>query len=317
MAKKLNKYRNLYPISGWKYGGPLPQMWLGGDVAGSFLNKATTPKNTGIGTTGTSSGVGTASTIAGAVGGIANALTPQNTNPYQTFLPGQSTAQKTVDTVASIIPFYSAGKAIGNFAKSDYQSQNEFGELTNTNKFEVADTIGSFIDPLSSFISGLSGEGWTAKQRAEKINGDAAGNRRKYEADQWKKNQQMEIASGNAGRYYDENQMMQAAMGGPLPQIQVPYLEAFPYGGPLSSNNFGGQGMADYAEGGNLPVVTEYNAGGEHEMNPQGGVPVDAMGNKVVVSGGRPVALTEQGEVSWWNPSTKQSYVFSNKIIKD
>jgi len=45
-----------------------------------------------------------------------------------------------------------------------------------------------------------------------------------------------------------------------------------------------------------------------------GGVPVDASGNRTVVSANRPVATVEEGEVSWFDPNSKTTYVFSNKI---
>ena len=64
------------------------------------------------------------------------------------------------------------------------------------------------------------------------------------------------------------------------------------------------------------PQITEYNEGDTHDMNTSGygGVPVDASGNRTVVSANRPVATVEEGEVSWFNPNSKTTYVFSNKI---
>ena len=64
------------------------------------------------------------------------------------------------------------------------------------------------------------------------------------------------------------------------------------------------------------PMVNEYNEGGTHDMNTSGygGVPVDSMGNRTIVSANRPVATVEEGEVSWFDPNSKTTYVFSNKI---
>ena len=64
------------------------------------------------------------------------------------------------------------------------------------------------------------------------------------------------------------------------------------------------------------PQITEYNEGDTHDMNTSGygGVPVDASGNRTVVSANRPVATVEEGEVSWFDPNSKTTYVFSNKI---
>jgi hypothetical protein len=69
-----------------------------------------------------------------------------------------------------------------------------------------------------------------------------------------------------------------------------------------------------FAMGGDLPVVTQYDTGGTHEQNPNGGVAVDSQGNKVIMSKTSPVAMTEEGEVSWKNPTTGQVYVFSNRL---
>lgn len=60
--------------------------------------------------------------------------------------------------------------------------------------------------------------------------------------------------------------------------------------------------------------ITVYGNGGSHEASPNGGIPVDAQGNPTANSGRQAVALTEEGEVSWINPKTKQTYVFSNRI---
>jgi len=295
----------------------LPKMPLGGEVSGMFLDAATNPSSypTSVPYNQTK-GWNYGTQAAGIAANLLSSAAAQNSGAmtHPEYLPGNNTAQQSVDSVAgAILPGYGLGKAVGNYAKTDYMAQNEFGELANTSKFETADTIGMFIDPLGSFISGLSGEGWTPKQRADKINSQGASNRRKHEQQDWANYVAMDKASGNAGRYADTNQMLQAKFGGP---IQVPYLEAMAYGGPLTLNGFNGQGsMMDFEKGG--PIITEYNVGGEHDENPNGGIPTDAMGNKAVVSGTRPTVLTEAGELSWYNPKTKKAFVFSNKLFID
>ena len=99
----------------------------------------------------------------------------------------------------------------------------------------------------------------------------------------------------NPGRFYDTNQMLMAAYGGPLSQ-------------PM-------QNMQQMGQPNQMPQVTEYNTGGTHEESLTGGIPVDSEGNLATVSGGRAVALTEAGEVAWKNPKSSEVYVFSDKIF--
>lgn len=430
---------------------------------------------------------------ANALGSVAGALTAANqtqTNPQ--FLSGNSAAQQTVDQVAGALPFYSVGKSIGKYAESDYKAQNEYGELANTGKFKTADTISTFIDPLGSLVSGLSGEGWTANQRADKINAQGAEVRKQAEAQKAAELKQLEMGS-HPGRYFDTNTSMNAAYGGSLPmypeggplpvketpeqrrarikaegaawraartpgspqydslvragrgagvgrgnlpgtmgvssheantglgrgcggggrctinssaaggigvqgraarqvnplpvatqvptitpyidtmnpQMQstmvapnelamlpvgewgghLPYLEGqgiqMAHGGPLGYMGQGynefelafgggmplttaptgipmhypqysaGGDMGMLAEGGQVPIVNEYNVGGTHEESSYGGVPVDNYGTPSAVSGRNPVAKSEQGELTWFNPKTKSAYVFSNRLFVD
>jgi len=193
----------------------LPHMWDGGTVdTGEFGTSTLLPfqtnANAGAYTQGSikagkssssssSNTLGYASMGIGALGSVANALTNNAGLTQPQYLAGRSTTQNVVDSTVSAIPvvgsIYSAGKSVGNWAKSDYESQNQFGELSNTGKFKTADTIGMFIDPASSFISGLSGEGWTPQQRADKTNKAGAKNRNQYEdsvnqgaINEWQKN---------------------------------------------------------------------------------------------------------------------------------
>jgi hypothetical protein len=127
------------------------------------------------------------SNIMGLVGSLGTAAGSflSNDTPYfnrNNTLPGQSSAQKDVDqVVGSVLPFYTLGTEIGNFAKGDYQKTDQYGALKNKTKFEMGDTVGMYIDPLSSFISGLEGEGWTPEGRANKTNAKAQAN--KWRAD--------------------------------------------------------------------------------------------------------------------------------------
>jgi len=60
------------------------------------------------------------------------------------------------------------------------------------------------------------------------------------------------------------------------------------------------------AEGGQ---INEYS--GQSHQGPTGGIPVDSQGRPSVVSGQKPVALTEEGEVSY------KGYIFSDKLKND
>ena len=255
-------------------------------------------------------GIGTASGIAGGVSTIFNALAAgnQQNNPYSANLAGQSTGQQVVDSLVSQIPvvgqIYGAGKVIGDYAKTDYGALDEYGQLADTGKYTTADTIGMFIDPLGSFISGLSGEGWTPQQRADITNTKGAKTKQQVEverAKQWRATNQAE----NPGRFYDTNQMMMAAYGGPLEQPVQNMQQLDQQRGQLSQN---------MQQPNQMPQVTEYNTGGTHEQNPNQGVPIDSEGNPATVSGGRAVALTEAGEVAFKTRSG-ETYIFSSKVF--
>jgi hypothetical protein len=58
--------------------------------------------------------------------------------------------------------------------------------------------------------------------------------------------------------------------------------------------------------GGGLPVINEYN--GQTHEGPEGGIPVDKNGNPSKVTGNKPVALTEDGEVNF------DGYIFSDEL---
>ena len=331
-------------------------------------NTITSPYKGGGG--GGSSALGITGGISSIAGGVLDTLAQSNMGAlsHPELLSGHSATQQTIDSVANAIPFYSLGKSIGRYAETDYKAQNEFGELANTDKFKVADTIGSFIDPLSSFISGVSGEGWTSKQRADIINKKGAGIRTVQEAQDAVNYKNREINAGYDWRYRE--QPMQAANGGYLGYSDDVLGQSFAMGGELLEFGKGGKihikpenrgkftaykqrtgktteealhsknphvrQMANFARnarhwkhefGGELegqqqfmnpnPQITEYNEGGTHDMNTSGfgGVPVDASGNRTVVSANRPVATVEEGEVSWFDPNSKTAYVFSNKIM--
>ena len=124
--------------------------------------------------------ISTASNVLGAV--IDNNVKSVYSGVGASTLPGNSETQQTIDSVVgSILPFYSTGKALGDWAKTDYMATNKYGGIDNKGKYSVADTIGMFLDPLSSFISGLSGEGWTPQDRLKKINKKAGENKAREE----------------------------------------------------------------------------------------------------------------------------------------
>jgi len=84
------------------------------------------------------------------------------------------------------------------------------------------------------------------------------------------------------------------------------------------SRTMGNNGnIQNAAEGGQLPndgAYREYNVGGSHMENPNGGIPVDSKGNPTVVSGQSPVAKVEQGEVAANVGKDIGSYIFSKKL---
>ena len=66
------------------------------------------------------------------------------------------------------------------------------------------------------------------------------------------------------------------------------------------------------------PITTRANGGiinysGQTHEGPNNGIPVDAQGNPSIVSKQKPVALTEDKEVTWLTPNG-DSYVFSDKL---
>jgi hypothetical protein len=71
----------------------------------------------------------------------------------------------------------------------------------------------------------------------------------------------------------------------------------------LMKKENGGMFMNSGAEN---PMINEYD--GQTHQGPTGGIPIDGLGRPTVVSGGKPVALTEDGEVS------HNGYVFSDTL---
>ena len=262
---------------------------IGGEIGGSLDQFAETGSFTGFGTGkdyGIASGptssrnnnaFSTASNTVGVLGNLAGGLNQGNYNQYQSFLPGQSDTQRTVDTVVgAVLPFYSTVKQVGNLAKSSYMAQNEYGELNNTNEFLVAEAIAMFLDPLSSFISGLSGEGWTPKQKAELINEQGAEIRKRFEAEQQKGYLDYE-RTRNPGNFRETSGLGYAAYSGKLPMYQA-----------------GG--------------FTDYQTGQKHGQSSMDGIPVDSIGNPSANSGRPATGLTEKNEVTY------NGYVFSDQL---
>lgn len=76
------------------------------------------------------------------------------------------------------------------------------------------------------------------------------------------------------------------------------------------------QTQARYLGNGALGVKAEggiINYSGQTHDGPDQGIPVDAQGNPVIVSKNKPVALTEDKEVTWLTPEG-DSYVFSHRL---
>lgn len=138
------------------------------------------------------------------------------------------TAIGTISPVAGAIN--QAGNILGNWAKSDYQSTDKFGNFSNPEKTETATEIGFYINPLDRLASGLNGEGWTGSQVTAKRNAKTKPQREAYEKQLATQYHQREVNAGYGGNYWNENQMMQAAYGGSLPVIG----ESYEMGGPIS-----------------------------------------------------------------------------------
>lgn len=261
--KRPNAYSNL-PIMG--NGGYTPSFF---DTAPGAENAAGIPSGktssrpssrfNAMGTLGMASNIGS-----GLLSGLAASNQGAFTNPE--ILPGQNTTQQLVDqTASSLLPFYGLGKAVDSYAKTDYAAQDQFGALKNTNKYIVADTIGMFLDPAESFISGLNGEGWTPQQRANRINDKSGATlKRALLKNQPIYNRQMEDPS----------------------LVGTPLLAA--YGGDIGKRT----GEA---------TIRKFLVGDSHEKNPSGGVPVDAEANPASITGKPAVASVEEGEVAFGN----------------
>jgi hypothetical protein len=327
----------------------LPIMMNGGTFGnvspmGATLNSGAF-KTAGVTKTPTN-GMSIASGVGSAAGSIFSGLA-QNAGGTQ--VPDSAT-QQTVDSLLSNIPFYSVGNAIGDWAATDYKNVGAdtsnletYGKLADPGKYDVASTISGFLGP-DNLISGLSGDGWTAGERRSKIEDKMAPQRNALIAQKAAQYKQREIDAGLGGNYQDINNMMMAREGGPLPVNGFDFqgsMQDFEMGGQFprtmqNTNYFRWSSNPDtYAMGGAMspngpqtsnvsmdkspqnPVINEYGVGGTHAENSNGGIPVDSNGTPSVVSGQNPIALTEENEVSWWNPSTKTTYVFSNSLFRE
>lgn len=385
-------YRINYPIPMLVGGGVVQEYWPGGEYYGKQTTG--TPQQKGSNTLG--------NVAIGAAGALGNAAL----NYAQTGNAGGAVAGL-VDTAIKSIPI--AGQIVSAVDMVADPIANAFGNAASADPYNQ--TAKRFINPLNSLESGIenlingnTSDGWIdlASVVIPGIGGVADANKAKEKArledtarfqGEMLNEKKRNIAEGRGGRYYDVNQMMQAAYGGWLdnnedvqignphltskftpskfnlsktgvqgswktPMVKgVPYLQALDalfsitnilneekdirnsvsptqtrdkyerqharerYElGDKSANTV--KSMYDYGmleEGGSIPAITEYNVGGVHDenMSGYGGIPVDAQGNKSIVSNAKPVATTEEGEITWRNPSTGEAYVFSNKIFKE
>jgi len=98
------------------------------------------------------------------------------------------------------------------------------------------------------------------------------------------------LAGKKAGEQYDEQQAIEQ-------RNKVRSASQMNFANLMS-------GPASLKKGGFI----EYD--GQSHQGPQGGIPVDAMGNP----GGSPIALTEDGEVAYFDKNNPQPYVFSNTL---
>lgn len=267
--------------------------------------------------------------------GLVNSFAQQNASKGNVAMQNSGT-QQAVDMVAgSVVPGYNLLSGIGKWAQGDYAVVNndsnsvDYGMLADKDKYNFASTASGFMGP-NNLISGISGDGWTASQRAEHIEGkykdQRNANRNRLNA----QNRQRDINQGLGSRFWDQNQtMMQAAYGGALPVLGESYADGGyldRYGAsrqdlPQITNYNSGHSLLE--DGGELEqqpqvkgsMITKYNEGGTHQENPNGGVPVDSRGNKSVTSNARPIASTEEGELSYFSKKNGKSFVFSNKIF--
>lgn len=218
----------------------------------------------------------TAASAIGGLGGVAAGMTGGT-------LAQDTTTQQAFDQLASVIPFYSVGNMLGDLAATDYknisldtENPDTFGMLTDPGRYDVASTIGWFLGP-DNLISGLSGEGWTAKQRREKIEERYAPQRNAL-IRQRDARVDKERRERNPGNFYDTNQLLNAA-----------------YGGQIGQSNRGG--------------LTDYQTGQKHGESELDGIPVDNEGNPSANSNMPAVALTAKGEVTY------DSYVYSDELF--
>lgn len=79
---------------------------------------------------------------------------------------------------------------------------------------------------------------------------------------------------------------------------------------PTSPEKYTGKtGFRKYANGG---AIINYE--GQTHDGKDGGIPVDKQGNPITLSKNKPVALTENKEVTWLSPDNEDPYVFSDKL---
>lgn len=345
MRRKNYAYDIHYPLPIYKKGGYLDmylqQMYAGGvmqpvDTSNVKLPFQTTAPQGYASTAGAAStsmqqskptsGFNYSNAAVGALSGLANGYAKTGTVG--------GAVSGLVDTAVKSIPV--AGQIISAVDAVADPIATAFGNAGTTNQYNQAaerlvNPLNSLESGISNLIDGNSREGWNDLAGVV-LPGYAGYNDAKWEREKKaayersmipvrnQQTKQREVSSGYSGKYWDQNQMI-AAYGGSLPVIGESYAQGGyidRYGAtradlPQISNY--NSGISTLEDGGKLPQVTTYNEGGTHQENINGGVPVDSQGNKTIVNNARPVASVEEGELAWFNPSTKQSYVFSNKIF--
>jgi len=300
---KRNKYsRYRKPTS-------LPSLWGGGYTPHSTAKVNIPSFTTSASNTGSSVDYLGLADVASSLGSAA--MSGQNVgSAVVSALPGTvSSLSSALGSAAQNLPLIGIGDQIVGGIGDAIKSNNP---VTAEGGGKDAYMFASMLDPVGSLEKAAEGEeGWGWDLLAGLTAGTPLavwGNIESYnlqkekaiEADRLRQNElkkQMTQADKrfNPGRYYNTNQMMMAAYGGPLSQ-------------PM-------QNMQQMGQPNQMPQVTEYNTGGTHEESLTGGIPVDSEGNSATVSGGRAIALTEAGEVAWKNPKSSEVYVFSDKIF--
>lgn len=94
-----------------------------------------------------------------------------------------------------------------------------------------------------------------------------------------------------------------------VPTTQIPLDKAMQ--AKKFVNDMYSRGQIKYQNGGQL----QQYIGQDHATGAQGGIKVDQNGSPTATTGNQAVGLVEDGETSWKDPESGQTYIFSKKII--